>query len=150
MSEVNVMTYTIQRRQVARPMFSLPTGRYKTHLDVDVTNQAGGVTVRLTVDGSTPSEHSPILESIIAITSEGTVTLKARAFAPQMLASEVAVANYTVDLIPPSLPYNPGISAWATLIQPRYFSRWVNVVTTQLRPPTDKYSFSSFNAGSQG
>jgi hypothetical protein len=109
-SEVNVSTYTIQLLQVARPVLSLQSGKYQDALNVSVTNQLSGVTFRYTLDGTTPSEQSPILDGYVAITSEGTTVLKARGFGAQMLASEVTVASYTIDHLPPVLPENPSIS----------------------------------------
>jgi hypothetical protein len=110
-SEVSLSTYIIQRLQVTKPALSLQSGKYKNAISVSVTNQASGVTVRYTLDGTTPSEQSPILDGSAMVANEGITVLKARGFGSQMLASEVTVASYTIDKHPPVLPANHGITA---------------------------------------
>jgi hypothetical protein len=78
---------------VAKPVFSLQGGTY-TNDTITVSIAAGASEVRYTVDGSIPTQTSPLYTSPLNI--EVTTVLQARAFAPGLLPSEVEMRVYTL------------------------------------------------------
>ena len=74
-------------------------------VDVAVTCATEGAVVRYTLDGSDPTDASPLAGAAIAVPAPSTV--KARAFVPGLLASPVAACAVTA---PPGIPGSIGIN----------------------------------------
>lgn len=95
----NIEAYLIQKYQLlslipSTPIFTLSGGILTEPGQVMVKMQPG-VTIRITTDGSDPTETSPIYYGA-PIAINYTQTLKARSFA-NGLQSDVAIAVYTLD-----------------------------------------------------
>jgi hypothetical protein len=74
------------------PTFSLGTGLYQQELVVEITSTITNDSIFYTLDGSEPNRNSTLYSGPIPI-SETTV-LTAKAFANELLPSQVVVANY--------------------------------------------------------
>lgn len=88
---------------VDAPVFSPDSCRFYPSTNVVIACPDASAAIRYTLDGSTPTESSPLYSRPIAVT--GTVTIKARAFAAGKSPSIVVTAVYTYD---ESLPGPPG------------------------------------------
>jgi len=131
---------------IATPQFSVPEGRYVDAQTVAITDSTSGVTIRYTLDGSTPSSTVGDIYSA-PIQIEATTTLKAIAYL-NALESTVTTATYTIDPNPlygargiwpsdtPAADANPT----ATLSS-------LNELKTALRTakPGDVFHLTSFN-----
>jgi hypothetical protein len=86
---------------VALPQFSPPGGSYTSEKTVTVSCATSGATIRYTDDGSIPSETVGVVyDSPLVISANR--TLKAIAYATDMVSSTVAVASYSFG--PPAAP----------------------------------------------
>jgi uncharacterized repeat protein (TIGR03803 family) len=86
----------------AAPVFSPAAGSYNSPQSVTITAKMGGVTIRYTTDGSTPTETNGTLYSgPVSISS--TTTLKAIAYETGFTDSAVTSGTYTINL-PVSAP----------------------------------------------
>jgi hypothetical protein len=80
----------------ATPTFDPPPGTYLAAIDVAIACETPDATIRYTLDGSEPGESSaPYLGPIHLASS---ATIKARAFKVDFQPSDVAVADYAVDV----------------------------------------------------
>ena len=122
-SSINLVTYTIATPQLSRPALSTPGGIYGQNLDLTVTVQDSAAVVRYTVDGATPTEQSPVFPSSLSLATEGTTTLKLRAFAPGKRASDVLVSSYTLDFHAPTFSPNSDLRA-EDLTSTSFTIRW--------------------------
>ncbi|MHC4324395.1 MAG: lamin tail domain-containing protein, partial [Planctomycetota bacterium] len=78
---------------VADTSFSIDRGFYDTPFDVEITCDTPGVTIRYTLDGSTPSEtHGN--EYFIPIRISSTTCLRAMAFRPGWMSTNVDTQTY--------------------------------------------------------
>ena len=82
--------YTI----VSSPTLSVLAGNYSTPQNISISTSTAGVTIRYTLDGTTPDETSSIYSKPILISS--TTTLKARAFKTNLAPSTTTTAIYTI------------------------------------------------------
>ena len=73
-----------------QPKFSIKGGEYTSPFDLQLSTLGG--TIRYTLDGSTPSENSPIYTSSIRINR--TTTLRARAFSSGQIAGTTITHSY--------------------------------------------------------
>jgi fibro-slime domain-containing protein len=99
-SEVVSETYT-KMETVATPAAD-PAGRiFVNPIQVSLTDATPGAVIRYTLDGSTPTESSPIYSG--PLTFSATTTLKAKAFLANWVASGVMTEVYTDagTLVPP-------------------------------------------------
>lgn len=77
------------------PTFSVPSTMSATSIPVVISNPNPPPTqVRYTLDGSDPTNNSPLYTADLTIAT--TTVLKARSFAPGLLPSKVAVASYLI------------------------------------------------------
>ncbi len=83
------------QQQAAAPVFSPAGGTYASTQTVAITSASGGVTIRYTTDGSTPSEtNGTIYSSPVSVSSSE--TLEAIAFGNGFTDSTVTSASYTI------------------------------------------------------
>ena len=78
----------------ATPVSNLPSGEVEPNTPIFISAPAEGTVVRYTVDGSDPTEDSPVLGDAIIITEETTV--KAIATGALVAPSEVLTVRFTV------------------------------------------------------
>ncbi|MDD2210235.1 MAG: chitobiase/beta-hexosaminidase C-terminal domain-containing protein [Candidatus Cloacimonetes bacterium] len=83
---------------IADPVFSPAPGLYTEAQTVSINNMVtpSGATIRYTTDGTNPTANSTIYTEPIQIGLNSEVTIRARAFAQDWIASEVYVGNYKV------------------------------------------------------
>jgi len=86
--------------QVATPTFSPVEGTYTEAQNVTISTTTEGATIYYTLDGTTPTTSSNVYSTAIAI--EETTTVKAYAVKEGMIDSEVATAEYTINIVPPT------------------------------------------------
>lgn len=85
---------------VATPTFTPAEGEYTEAQSVTIACETEGATIYYTIDGTDPTENSTVYTEAIAI-SENT-TVKAYAVKENMLDSDVATAEYTINIVPPT------------------------------------------------
>jgi alpha-tubulin suppressor-like RCC1 family protein len=95
-SDTTEANYFLSLGTVATPSFTPAAGSYSSSQEVALSTATSGAVVRYTLDGSSPTEQSPIFGAPFTIS--GTTTVKAQAFKADMLPSAVAAATYTVTL----------------------------------------------------
>jgi|GEM_PF-3531792 len=105
-------TYTINLSAVAAPAFSPAGGTYTSAQNVTISTATAGATIHYTINGTTPTEASPIYSTAIAISS--TTTLKAGAWKTGMTPSAIASAAYTINTSVNLAP-NPGFESAPSL-----------------------------------
>ncbi|PYQ11962.1 MAG: hypothetical protein DMF80_20225 [Acidobacteria bacterium] len=87
--------------QPLTPTFSPAAGTYTATQSVAISSGTSGVTIRYTVDGSTPTTSSPLYSSPISITQ--TTTVKAIAIKTGWANSAVGTAVYTLKVATPTM-----------------------------------------------
>ncbi|MFH1320173.1 MAG: lamin tail domain-containing protein [Bacteroidota bacterium] len=80
---------------VSDPVFSVNAGFYPFQQTTSLTCSFPSSVIRYTTNGSPPKESSPLFTSPIEIDS--TMVIRARAFAPSYLPSEVVSNTYLID-----------------------------------------------------
>nr|MCR4935874.1 chitobiase/beta-hexosaminidase C-terminal domain-containing protein [Oscillospiraceae bacterium] len=80
-------------RQVAKPTADVAPGEVARNTPVSLSCATEGAVIRYTLDGSEPTEESPVYDALLFITED--VTLKAAAFLPGMRPSAVLTLHYT-------------------------------------------------------
>ncbi len=92
-------TYTFTARPVvATPAFSPVEGTYTEAQSVTITCATEGATIHYTTDGNDPTSSSTTYNSAISVGE--TTTIKAIAVKEGMTDSEVASAEYTINITP--------------------------------------------------
>src|SRR5947209_4422156 len=98
-STVASALYTMQ---AATPTFAPPPGTYGSNQSVSISDSTSGVTIRYTVDGSTPTASSTLYSGPISVIN--TTTIKAIAIAPAGVNnSAVASGSYSINHGPPTI-----------------------------------------------
>lgn len=98
-STVASALYTMQ---AATPTFTPSPGAYGSNQSVSIADTTSGVTIRYTVDGSTPTASSTLYSGPISVIN--TTTIKAIAIAPAGVTnSAVATGTYTINHGPPTI-----------------------------------------------
>ena len=92
--------------KAATPFITPASGTYIDEISVNITCATPGAAIYYTLNGNVPTESDMLFENPIEI-KEGTVVLKARAFATGLLPSDVATADYSIQV---------GIQEWQSLI----------------------------------
>jgi len=82
---------------------SMPTGYYQNPISVNLSTSTTGATIYYTIDGSTPTQSSPVYSSAINISS--TIILKARGYKLGYGSSPVFSWAYSFGAMPGSLPF---------------------------------------------
>lgn len=102
-SNVTSASFTQEVATVATPSITPPGGSYWDRATVSVSCATASAVIRYTVDGSAPTESSPIYSGPLVLTHD--TTLKAKAFASGHTASAVATEVYRIltDTTPPSI-----------------------------------------------
>ena len=97
-SEVASATYTINipKEKVATPAFSPEAGTYTEAQNVTISCATEGATIHYTTDGNDPTSSSTTYSSAISVGE--TTTIKAIAVKDGMTDSEVASAEYTINI----------------------------------------------------
>ncbi len=93
-SKVTYAFYLVNGSQVADPTFTPAGGAYTSAQTVTIASATGGVSIRYTTDGSTPSETVGTIYSG-AITINTTTTVNAMAYKAGANDSNVTSATYT-------------------------------------------------------
>jgi hypothetical protein len=109
-SDVASGTYSIvstEPNQVATPTFSPVAGTYASAQSVTISCSTSGATIRYTTNGADPTSSSQVYTSPISV-SNGSVTIKARAFRSGWTDSDIASATYTIQ--PPEQVATPTFS----------------------------------------
>jgi hypothetical protein len=71
----------------AEPVFSRPSGTFVTAFNLTITNATANAVIRYTTDGAMPTDQSPILSNLLAVS--GSVQVRARAFAAGLLPGPI-------------------------------------------------------------
>ena len=82
-------------RRVKTPVFTPPGQRFLTTIEVSISCETSGAIIRYTLDGTDPTESSPMYTTPILI--RNTTTIKARAYKTGWEPSLIATATYTYD-----------------------------------------------------
>jgi alpha-tubulin suppressor-like RCC1 family protein len=88
------------------PTFSVASGTHTAELSVDILTATPNADVRYTLDGTDPTETSPIVAGAIAV--DQSLTLKARAFRADLAPSSVGAADYVLQVPTPVLSPSGG------------------------------------------
>lgn len=86
----------VPMNMVAIPTFSPEPGTYTTSIDVTISTLTNEATIYFTTDGSAPTDSSQVYSAPIHITT--TTTIKAKAFRPGFIPSEMVEANYDLNI----------------------------------------------------
>jgi alpha-tubulin suppressor-like RCC1 family protein len=110
-SSVTTGVYTMNFGTLAAPTISPAAGPYTTSVTVTLSSPTPGAAIRYTTNGTTPTTSSPLY--LQPLTVESTLTITARAFHPDYVASGSSVAAYTIVVAAPTLTpaggtYGPG------------------------------------------
>ncbi len=97
--------------KIAAPVLSVATGLYSTSLSVTVTEADPGATVHYTTNGAVPTESDTAVVSGGTVAVGQSLALKARAFKPGAVMSEVTTASYELKVVAPVL--TPATGAYA-------------------------------------
>jgi hypothetical protein len=99
--------------QAATPTISPAGGTYKSAQTVTLKCSTTGASLRYTTDGSTPTASSTLYTGPISVSS--TKTVRAVAFANKYLASNAAVASYSMS-VPAAAPvFSPASAGYHTV-----------------------------------
>lgn len=103
--------------RVAQPQFTPVAGTFTTSVDVTITCQTEGSSIRYTMDGSTPTSTAGTLYAA-PVHLTGTTTIKALAYKEGQLDSPIASGTYTKS-IPQvyQVTFSPMINAWYNAAQ---------------------------------
>ena len=107
-SPVASAAYTIQ---CALPIFSPANGIFTSFVPVTISTATSGATIRYTANGSTPSETNGVVYSG-AVTISSNTTLRAIAYASNMVDSPVASTTYIIQCATPS--FTPAAGTYAS------------------------------------
>ena len=133
-SQVVSNTYKINYPQAHYPTFSKMAGTYNSDIEITISSQTTDAVIYYTLDGSTPSENSPIYSNPISINNNGAkVYLRAVAKKEKFKLSSIASTYYSINY-----SYNSGIFN-DQLSLPDYQSnivgKWIGVRTCPWTPP---------------
>ncbi len=95
--------------RVASPAFSPDPGIYPTNQSVALSCSTPEAVIRYTTNGSDPSESSPVYSEALSVSSS--MTLRAKAFKEDWLASDTVTGEYTITgtVAVPIFSPEPGI-----------------------------------------
>lgn len=116
-SPTPVATPTPIPETVATPVISPAQGIYTDSVQVTISTQTSGATIRYTTDGTTPTAASTVYASALTFTS--TTTVRARAFKSGFGDSDVATAVYTITATPTVAPpaFDPAPGTYIDAVQ---------------------------------
>ena len=94
--------------RVAKPAFSVAAGTYTTALNVTVTVATPAAEIRYTLNGSEPTQSDALVTSGGAVSIDASKTVKAKAWKTGMPSSAVATAEYTLQVVMPTVTPSGG------------------------------------------
>ena len=94
--------------QTATPTLSPSGGVYSNELSVVLESATPGAVIHYTTDGSDPTQADAAVVSGEEVTVAESISLKARAWAPGLLASNVTSAQYSLEVAAPQFSVSPG------------------------------------------
>jgi hypothetical protein len=83
--------------QPAAPVFSLSSRKLTKAQNVAITSATEGAVIRYTLDGKQPDINSPVLKSGSQLRIKYTALVRARAFVPNQVPSDISRAYYVLD-----------------------------------------------------
>jgi len=89
-------TANAQVIKVADPVFNPPAGTYTTAQNVSITCATAGSQIRYTIDGTDPTNTSPLYSAPINVPLNTNRTIKAKAFKVDCIASNIVSEVYNV------------------------------------------------------
>jgi hypothetical protein len=98
-TDTYVAVYT-SIQKVAKPIFSPAGATYSTAQSVTISSATAGAKICYTTNGSEPTSSSTVYDNIPISVSNGTVTIKAKAFKIEMLDSDTASETYIIERLP--------------------------------------------------
>lgn len=111
-SAMGSATYTISIAAAATPRFSPAAGPYSSAQSVQLSDSTPGATIYYTIDGSTPTDASPVYSKPISVNT--TETLRAIATATGYSTSGVGSASYTISLVSAASPsFSPAAGTYS-------------------------------------
>lgn len=90
-----LMTDYGDEESVAMPTFSPPAGTYYGSVWVSISTVTPDATIHYTLDGSDPTENSPVYTEPIEV--DESMTIKARGYADDLNPSLISTAVYTIN-----------------------------------------------------
>jgi alpha-tubulin suppressor-like RCC1 family protein len=96
LGDVAAGSYQVHLGTAEAPTFTPPAGSYSDVQMIAVASATPGATVRYTLDGSNPTLSSPVYETPVPV--DASMTIRARAFKADWIASATAAATYTINL----------------------------------------------------
>ncbi|MFC1552378.1 chitobiase/beta-hexosaminidase C-terminal domain-containing protein [Candidatus Latescibacterota bacterium] len=96
---------------VATPTFSPSAGTYSSEQTVTISCATAGATIYYTTDGSDPDNTDTEYTTPISVTVTST-TIKAKAYKTNWIASDIASANYDLQVATPTL--SPGAGTYSS------------------------------------
>lgn len=100
-SDVVTAVYTLNLPQVAKPTFSPVAGTYSTTQNVTISTATSGAKIYYTTDGTTPTSGSTLYVAGSPVVVSANKTLKAIAISDCSTNSDVASADYVIDITAP-------------------------------------------------
>jgi hypothetical protein len=98
-SAVTSNTYTINYPNVGAPVISPSGGTYSQAQSVTIVSPTSGSTIYYTTDGTTPDTSDNVYSGPIELSSNGSYTIKARAYKAGYDPSNITTENYTINIL---------------------------------------------------
>lgn len=128
---------------VATPVFSPEPGTYSSSRSVSITCATPLAQIRLTTNGTDPTETSALYQYPINLPSNSSITFKARAFMPNWGPSSIATASYVITGTVPRPTFSPLGGAY---LDPVTVSLHTITTGAQIRYTTDGLEPSTASA----
>ncbi|NWJ50325.1 MAG: chitobiase/beta-hexosaminidase C-terminal domain-containing protein [Bacteroidetes bacterium] len=100
-SDIVTAVYTLNLPQVAKPTFSPVAGTYSTTQNVTISTATSGAKIYYTTDGTDPTSGSTLYVAGSPVVVSANKTLKAIAISDCSTNSDVASADYVIDITAP-------------------------------------------------
>jgi hypothetical protein len=106
-----VISGILEAVAVAPVSLTPPSGVHAAVQAVVVSTDTPGATIHYTTNGADPTEADAVITSGTALSVDRSLVLKARAYAPPLIASPVAVGRYAIGVTPATEPVS-----WTNLV----------------------------------
>jgi len=100
---------------VSTPVFNPLPGAFTAPVDVSITTDTPGATIRYTTDGSDPNPTSPVYMTPINVPNFTVMTIKAIAYKDEWDPSQMAIGTYTVTGTVQDVVFNPMGGSFTTI-----------------------------------